>query len=64
MFQHRKQTQLLKERMISQIKQRREEAKTLPPGADRELKLRRAQQAETASYIDQWLQSPGLRRPE
>ena len=66
MFQRRrfKQTQSLKDRLVSQVKRLREEAKTLPPGADRESKLRKARQAETAAHIDEWLRSPGLRSPK
>jgi hypothetical protein len=41
----------------------RDEARALPPGLDRERLLRLAEQAETASRIDQWLASPGLRPP-
>ena len=35
-----------------------------PPGMQRELYLRRARQAETASHISDWLKSPGLQPPE
>ena len=34
------------------------------PGVQRELYLRRARQAETASHINDWLKSPGLKPPE
>jgi len=46
------------------VKRLREEAKTLPPGALREGKLRKARQAETAAHIDDWLRSPGLQPPK
>jgi hypothetical protein len=36
----------------------------LPGSLARELLLRRARQAETASRIDRWLDSPGLARPK
>ena len=65
MFQRRRfrQTQSLKDRLVSEVKRLREEAKTLPPGASRESKLRKARQAETAAHIDEWLRSPGLKPP-
>ena len=43
----------------------KEAAQKQPPGSTaRELLLRRARQAETASHINNWLRSPGLRPPE
>jgi hypothetical protein len=38
----------------------KKQAKALPPGTQREGLLRKARQAETASHISQWLNSPGL----
>jgi hypothetical protein len=36
-----------------------------PPGSTaRELLLRRARQAETASHLKEWLRSPGLQPPK
>jgi len=66
MFQRRrfKQTQSLKDRLVSEVKRLREEAKLLPPGALREGKFRKARQAETAAHIDEWLRSPGLKPPK
>jgi hypothetical protein len=61
---HFKQTQSVKNRLVSAAKRWREEAKLLPPGAVREETLRKALQAETASHIDEWLSSPGLRPPK
>jgi hypothetical protein len=43
----------------------KEAAEKQPPGSTaRELLLRRARQAETASHINDWLSSPGLRPPK
>ena len=43
----------------------KEAAQKQPPGSTaRELLLRRARQAETASHINNWLRSPGLRPPK
>jgi hypothetical protein len=40
-----------------------EEAQSLRPGPERDAMIRRARQAETASQVDEWLLSPGLRPP-
>ena len=43
----------------------KEAAEKQPPGSTaRELLLRRARQAETASHINDWLSSPGLQPPK
>ena len=41
----------------------KEAAEALPEGTARELLLRRARQADTASHISDWLKSSGLRSP-
>lgn len=58
-----KQSQSLKQRLIIQVKQLREEAKLKGPCAEREDLLRKARQAETAAHIEEWLSSPGLKPP-
>ena len=40
------------------------EAKKLPYGKERDAIERRARQLETASQVNQWISSPGLRPPE
>lgn len=40
------------------------EAQKLPFGKERDALTRKARQLETASQIDQWLSSPGLKPPE
>jgi hypothetical protein len=40
------------------------EAQNLPPGKKRDALVRKARQLETASQINQWLSSPGLKPPE
>jgi hypothetical protein len=57
------QSRSLEERLADESIRLREEAKRLPPGADREILLRKARQAETASQMNEWLRSPGLRPP-
>jgi hypothetical protein len=61
----RRFTQLLTltERLDLEAARLRAQAKTLPPGAEREEFIRKARQAETASHVDEWLSSPGLRTP-
>ena len=58
------QTQSLEERLSEEAKRLREEAKLLGPGAVRDELIRRARQAETGSYLSEWLRSSGLRPPE
>jgi hypothetical protein len=59
-----KQALSLEERLAEEAKRLREEAKSLPPGAEREALLRKARQAETGSHMSEWLSSPGLRPPK
>jgi len=52
------------ERLAEEAIKFKEAAEKQPPGSTaRELLLRRARQAETASHINHWLRSPGLRPP-
>jgi hypothetical protein len=41
-----------------------DEAQKLPHGKERDALERRARQLETASQVNQWLSSPGLKPPE
>jgi hypothetical protein len=50
----------LEERLANQARLLREQAKTLPPGAQREDLIRKARQTETASHMSEWLSSPGF----
>jgi hypothetical protein len=59
-----KQVRSLEERLAVQAKKLREEAKLLPPGAEREALMRRARQAETGAHMTEWLTSPGLQPPK
>jgi hypothetical protein len=54
----------LEERLASQGRRLRDEARMLPPGAEHDDLIRRARQAETASHINEWLASPGLAPPK
>jgi hypothetical protein len=59
-----KQIHSLEARLTEEAKRLREEAKLLPPSAERDEMIRKARQAETASHMNEWLTSPGLRPPE
>lgn len=59
-----KHTMTFEERLAEEAKRFREAAEREPLGSlSRELLLRRARQAETASHISDWLRSPGLASP-
>ena len=52
-------------RLAEEARQFKEAAERERPGSmARELLLRRARQAETASHISKWLTSPGLQPPK
>ena len=59
-----KQAQSLQQRLLDRAKSLREEARLMRPGLERETRLRKARQAETAAHIDDWLRSPGLLPPK
>jgi hypothetical protein len=53
------------ERLAEEAQRFRAAAEKQPPGSlARELLLRRARQAETASHLNEWLSSPGLQTPK
>jgi hypothetical protein len=58
------QTTTLEERIASEAKRLEGQAKTMAPGKDREMLLRKARQAKTAAHINKWLSSPGLMSPK
>ena len=59
-----KQTTSTEERLVQEAEQVKAAAETLPPGAARDLLLKKARQARTAANIDKWADSPGLRPPK
>jgi hypothetical protein len=59
-----KHEKTFEERLAAEAGHFRELADKTPPGVKREFYLRRARQAETASHINAWLRSPGLRPPK
>jgi hypothetical protein len=68
MGQIRKRTKhptTFEERLAEEARRFKDAAEKEPPGSTaRELLLRRARQAETASHISDWLRSPGLQPPK
>ena len=40
-----------------------DQAAKLPPGPERDALIRKARQADTASHLDDWANSPGLQPP-
>ena len=59
-----KQSSSFKERCFSFAQEMREKASHLAPGREKEDALRRARQADTASHLDTWANSPGLQPPK
>jgi hypothetical protein len=59
-----KHEKTFQERLAEEAVRFKELAAETPPGMQRELYLRRARQAETASHINDWLKSPGLQSPK
>jgi hypothetical protein len=53
-----------KELLAEEAERYRAAAEELPHGTARELLMRRARQAETASHASEWLRSPGLQSPK
>jgi hypothetical protein len=59
------QSKSLKDRLLQEAEQAREQAKALPLGSQRDALLKKVRQAEAAAaQIDGWLSSPGLRPPK
>jgi hypothetical protein len=58
------QTATFDERMATEAQRLEEQARTMAPGKDREMLLRKARQTKTAAHINEWLSSPGLMSPK
>jgi hypothetical protein len=54
----------LQDRIVARANEVRAQAAALPPGPDREMLLKKVQQAETAMNLQNWANSPGLRPPK
>ena len=59
-----KQTTSLKDRLASFAEELKAKASRLRPGPEQDALLKRARQADTASHIDEWANSPELRPPK
>jgi hypothetical protein len=63
--QRSKHSTTFEQRLAKEAIRFKQAANEQPPGSHaRELLLRRARQAETASHINNWLSSPGLQPPK
>jgi hypothetical protein len=51
------QTTSLEERLAKEAAQLRKQARGTPPGVERDLLVRKARRAETASHMTEWLAS-------
>ena len=58
-----KQTTPLKDRLTAFAEEARQKATELPPGPERDEMLKKARRADTASHLDAWVNSPGVRPP-
>jgi hypothetical protein len=59
-----KHDKTFEERCVEEAERFRKAAEEQPEGSmARELLLKRARQAETASHMSEWLRSPGLKPP-
>jgi hypothetical protein len=59
-----KQIKTFKDRLSAFSKDVRDRASLLPPGAEKDELFRKADQADTAARLDEWVNSPGLRPPK
>jgi len=59
-----KQQLSLQDRLAMWAKDLREQAAALPPGPERDELLKKARQADTASHLEDWANSPGLQSPK
>jgi hypothetical protein len=57
------QTTSLKDRLAKEATQLRKQAQGTPPGVERDLLVRKARRAETASHMTEWLAS-GYKRQD
>jgi hypothetical protein len=56
-------TKSLQDRLAAWAEEIREQAAKLPPGPERDALLKKLRQADTASHLDDWANSPGLQPP-
>lgn len=59
-----KQAGSLHDRLTAWADEVHEQAKSLPPGTERDELLKKVRQADTASHLDDWANSTGLQPPK
>lgn len=59
-----RQTLSFKDRLILWSQKVREDADKMRPGRERDDLLRKVGQADLATHVDDWVNSPGLQPPE
>lgn len=62
--QRSRPTGTLEERLTDVVRRLREQARSLPAGAEREEVMRKARQAETGLHMSELLRSPSLQAPK
>lgn len=60
----RKRSMSFKDRLASFAQEARDTASSLPPGPEKEEALRKIRQADVASNLEEWANSPGLQPPK
>jgi hypothetical protein len=59
-----KQTASFRDRLTAWAEDIRQQASQLKPGPERDLLLKKARQADTASHLNEWANSAGLQPPK
>jgi len=59
-----KQTNSLQNRLTAWAQEVRDKAKLLPPGPQKDEMMKKVRQADIASHLDEWANSPGLQPPK
>jgi len=59
-----RQTTSLKDRLTAWADNLRKQANQLRPGPERDMLLKKVNQADTAAHLDEWANSPGLQSPK
>jgi hypothetical protein len=59
-----KQESSLQDRLVSFAREARHKASLLPPGAEQDVLLNKARQADAALRLDSWANSVGLQPPK
>jgi hypothetical protein len=63
MLSSRSHPQIFEVRLAEQKARLEKKASQLKPGPERDDLLKKAQQLDTATHINEWLNSPGLQSP-